>query len=114
MKIPLIAAPGSGAVITLFTVTGRQATEARRIILSINSSADSAASGVSFQYLPDGGTTYRVYTSYTYATATGVFIYRVAPPLGANGLKVIYTNSASVLTTWEGTIAIIYDEIASP
>lgn len=112
-KFP-VTAPGSGATIDVLALTGKAAADTRRLEVSINSSADSAAAGVAFTYLPDNSaSTYRTFTSYSYATANGVTIYDVVVPSGANGLKVTYANSAAVLTTWEGTIAAFYDERAA-
>lgn len=106
-------APGSAATITLLALTGKGASDARRLVISINSSADSGASGVAFTALLDGGTLYRSWTAYTYATASGMTIYDVAVPVGVVGIKVTYTNSAAVLTTWEGSVSALYDERAA-
>lgn len=111
-------APGSGATVTLLSLTGNPATTAKRIILTLRSSHISAASGLAFESLLDGGgTTYRNWTSYTHPAATASdpdTTYLIAVPQGATAIKIEYTNSASVLTSWEGSLAVDYDQGAAP
>lgn len=106
-------APGSGATITLLALTGQAASTAKRISLILKSSAASGTLGLDFTALLDNGTTYRSWTSYTHPATTET-TYFVAVPLGVVGIKVQYTNSAAVLTTWEGSLAVDYFESAAP
>lgn len=120
VKYPLPAQPGSGATINILTLTGQAARELRRVSFTLRSSHDSAASGLTFEVLMDNsasGTTYRAFSSYTHLAATAAVPcqpYFIAVPQGALGFKINYINSANVLTSWEGLVAAIYDEIASP
>lgn len=102
-----IAAPGSGATITLYNSAsdwngiGSQPTGVpfSRLVLSMNSSADSAASGVVFLEALDG-VNFDSTSTFSYTTASGLtaFDFLVRSP-GAS-VKVTYQNSAAVLTTW--------------
>jgi hypothetical protein len=88
----------------------------RRIELTLRSSHISATDGLTFEALHQGGTTFRQWTHYTHPAATATdptTTYFVAVPLGIQGFQILYDNSANVLTSWEGSIALIYDEQAA-
>lgn len=115
-------APTSGqtgyALTPVLTVTSPFLKGARRCVLTLRSSHDSAASGLKFLALNSGsGTTYRLFTAYSHLAATAtnpMWIYDIALPLGILGFQITYDNSASVLTSWEGSIAFVFDERAAP
>jgi hypothetical protein len=109
-KMGFPAAPGSAATISLLALTGQAASTAKRISIMLKASAASGTLGLDFTALLDGGTTYRSWTSYTHPSTTET-VYLVAVPLGVVGIKVQYTNSAAVLTVWEGSSGV---EGASP
>lgn len=110
-----ISAPGSGASITLWEsnpaatqqqLQGRQPGGARfkRLIVNIYASAASGTNGLDIQESQDGAS-WRTNTAYTInATTYTKNIVSVSAPF----LRVRYTNSASVLTTWE--MSVIGDE----
>lgn len=106
-------APGSAATITLLALTGEPSITAKRINLILKTSAASGTLGLDFTALLDNGTTYRSWTSYTHPSTTET-TYFIAVPQGVVGIKVQYTNSAAVLTTWEGSISVDYDQFGSP
>jgi hypothetical protein len=101
----IVAKPGSAATITLYDSSAnnpspRSGSRYKRVVLWLNSSADSGASGVVYQEKLHIDGTYRtVGTTYTYATADGVTRYFLTP--AAPYWRLRYTNSAAVLTTWE-------------
>lgn len=105
-----IAAPGSGATVTLWdsnadgTAKGKGA-RYKRVIVSVTSSAASGANGLSFEESWDDGTNWDVLTTYTISAATYT---KNVVAMSAPRLRVRYTNSASVLTTWRG--GVIVDE----
>lgn len=110
-------APGSAATVTLLALTGQAAITAKRISLTLRSSHISGTSGLAFEHLLDGGTVYRNWVTYTHAAATASdpdTVYLVAVPQGTVGIKVEYTNSSNVLTSWEGAIAVDYDQGGAP
>lgn len=98
--------PGSGGVITIYDsaldwngqqpqATGLPFT---RVVLTLFSSHDSAASGLVFANKLDGVIADTV-VSYTYSAAGGEFTYDYLIRSGSNVL-ITYTNSANVLTAW--------------
>lgn len=97
-----VTKPGSGSTITMWqSADNRNSTfggaRFKRLILDIYSSHASGSSGLKFQESMDG-TTYRDLVTYTVSATTKTKYYvSVAAPF----LKVAYTNSANVLTTWE-------------
>ncbi len=107
------AAPGSGATITLLDTTdsGHTAWKDKvpfnRIQVNIFSSADSGASGVVFSSSFDRGANFRTQSSNTYTNAGGATTYDYL--MKGGHVKVQYTNSASVLTSWEMEIVGTYD-----
>ena len=98
-----IAAPGSGATITLWQSPGSSGVLSphgqnyKRVMVGVYSSHASAASGLQFDVSVDG-TNWRNLVSYSVAatTLTINYVSTVAPHL-----RVRYVNSANVLTTWE-------------
>ena len=98
--------PGSGATITIYDSTagnnGLQFSTPvpfSRLVLSINSSANSAASGVIVEGSEDNGTNWDAMTAaQTYLTGSGLTAYDIA--VTSPQVRIRYTNSASVLTTW--------------
>lgn len=107
------APPGSGAAITLLdtTVAGSNAnidcTKFNRITVNITSSHDSGASGVVFSSTFDQGTNFDTQSSQTYLTANGATTYDYLVKGG--NTKVVYTNSANVLTGFRCEVIGIYD-----
>ena len=105
------APPGSGATITIFdsTLLGnwRDLLPFERIQLNVYSSHDSGASGVVFSSSFDRGTNFRTQASYTYLNADGATTYDYL--LKGGHVKVAYTNSANVLTSWEMELTAVYD-----
>jgi len=107
------AAPGSGATITILDTTDtghpswRDRTPFYRIIVNIYSSHDSGAAGVAFSSSFDRGTNFRTQSTQTYSNANGATSYDYL--MKGCHLKVQYTNSASVLTSWEMEVVGIYD-----
>ena len=111
-----VVAPGSGATITIWDSGDPQgsATASRtgkdknagarfkRLIMTSTASADSGASGVVFQASFDDGANWDTIVSYTDTAAGAPNIHYVS--VAAPRLRVRYTNSASVLTTWRGTL----------
>ncbi len=100
------AAPGSGATITIYDSTAQDNglrpfphVPWSRLVLSINSSANSGALGVTFEGSEDDGLNWDVMQAgQTYLTANGLtqFDCLVTSPQ----VRVKYVNSAAVLTTW--------------
>lgn len=68
--------------------------------LALVSSHDSAANGVVCEASWDGGTTYRAVTQDQYLAADGFTLFKA--PRVAPLMRWRYTNSANVLTTWDG------------
>lgn len=107
-SFPLPAAPGSGATITLFDTLGKGLLRDRKAVVNIRTSHISAASGLEFQATWDNGLTWNDIVAYTVPALTaGVpfSIYEV--PLAYPRARCIYTNSANVLTTWQGNFELI-------
>lgn len=100
-----VTKPASAATITLYDSAGSNPTTRggvryKRVVLWLNASHDSGASGVVYQEKLDAAGTYRnAATLYTYATADGVTRYFFTP--SAPFFRIQYTNSANTLTTWE-------------
>lgn len=106
-----IAAPGSGATITLYDsgADGSTSTNAgarfKRLIVNVISSAASAASGLQFDESHDNGTNWDNLVSYSVSATTYT---KSIVSVSAPRVRVRYVNSAAVLTTWRG--AVIGDE----
>ncbi len=101
-----VAAPGSGATITLWQSTNITTMTARikRVIASLYVSHASAASGLQFDESVDG-TNWRNVVSYSISATTYSKNYvSVAAPF----VRVRYVNSANVLSTWE--MSVLTDE----
>ena len=98
--------PGSGATIVIFDSTANTnglqfATwiPFARLVLSINSSANSGASGVIIEGSEDNGANWdAMQPAQTYLTANGLTQYDIL--VTSPQVRLRYTNSASVLTTW--------------
>lgn len=104
--------PGNAATITIYdstggSTTGRDPNGAQfftpvpwsRLVLSIKSSADSGASGVLFEGSEDAGLNWdAMQAGQTYLTANGLTQYDVL--VTSPQVRIKYTNSAAVLTTW--------------
>lgn len=109
-----IVAPGSGATITIWDSGSREGTQQlyegtnakavrwKRLIMTNVPSADSGASGVSFEASFDNGTNWDVIVTYTDTAAGAPNIHYVS--VSYPRIRVRYTNSASVLTTWRGSL----------
>lgn len=100
--------PASGATITIYDSTAgqnglqfNQAVPFTRLMLTIRSSADSAASGVICEGSNDNGAHWEaMQTAGSYVTATAggtLFDFAVTMPQ----VRIRYTNSAATLTAWE-------------
>jgi hypothetical protein len=103
-----IGPPGSGATITIYNSAsdwngiGSKPTGVpfSRIVFTMNSSADSGASGVVFSEALDG-VNFRSAATFTYATAGGLTTYDFLVRSPGASVKLAYTNSAAVLIAWE-------------
>ena len=109
-----VAAPGSGATITLWDSTANSSgskfmspygVRYKRLVVTIYSSHVSAASGLQFDESTDGGANWRNIVSYTVAATTPTINY---VSVGNHNIRVRYVNSANVLTTWE--MSVVGDE----
>ena len=103
-----IAAPASGATITIWDsgadlATGNRGARFKRLIMTSTASHDSGALGVSFETSSDDGANWDVIATYTDAAAGAPNIHYVS--VSAPRVRVQYTNSANVLTTWRGHLA---------
>jgi len=112
-------APTSGQTgyLILGPITGVDVRGLRRCVLTLRSSHDAAANGLEFDVLNTGATNYRLFTAYSHLAATStnpMWTYDIAVPLGIKGFQIQYANSANTLTSWEGSIALVYDERAAP
>jgi hypothetical protein len=98
--------PASGATITIYDSTannnglqGNPTIPFSRLVLSINSSADGGASGLTFEGSTDNGATWdTMQTAASYTTASGNQIYDIAVLMPQVRIK--YVNSAATLTRW--------------
>jgi hypothetical protein len=102
-----VVAPGSAATITIWDsgsndTSGTKAGRWKRLIMTSSASADSGTNGVSFEASWDNGANWRVLVQYTDTAAGAPNIHYVA--VAAPRLRVRYTNSAAVLTTWDGSL----------
>lgn len=103
-----IGPPGSGATITIYNSildwngvgTQPSGVPFSRLVLTLLSSADSAANGVVFAESMDGVNIDTASTQ-TYLTANGLttWDFLMRSPGGSN-VKITYANSAAVLTSW--------------
>lgn len=97
-----VALPGSGSTITLWSSIGNATAERglrwKRFIVNMFVSHVSAASGLSFQFSVNGGVTWREYVAFTINATTATV---TTPPAYGSDNRIQYTNSASVITTWE-------------
>lgn len=105
-----IVAPGSGATITLWDSNADGTAKSigfryKRVIVNVYSSHASAASGLSFQESHDDGTNWDELVAYTVSATTYT---KSLVGMSAPRIRVRYTNSANVLTSWRG--AVIVDE----
>lgn len=111
--IAAVAAPGSGATVTLWLSTDNsrlamQTARVKRLIINVYSSHASAANGLQIDESNDGGpTNWRNVVSYTVAATTYTKNY-VA--VSAPYVRVRYVNSANLLTTWEYSVLTDEDE----
>jgi len=102
-----VVAPGSGATITLWDSgnndkAGAKAVRWKRLIYASTSSADSGASGVSFEFSNTNGSTWDVLVTYTDTALGAPNIHYVS--ISFRRVRVRYTNSAAVLTVWNGSL----------
>jgi FlaG/FlaF family flagellin (archaellin) len=98
-----IAAPGSGATITLLDTGADQSVSAvgaavKRVIVNLYVSHASVASGLQFDETHDNGTNWRNVISYTIAATTYTKSY---VSMSAPRIRVRYVNDTNVLTAWE-------------
>jgi hypothetical protein len=102
-----ITAPGSAATITLWDsgAATKQGERYKRAIVSVYSSHASGTLGLSFQESWDDGTNWDELTSYTISATTYT---KNVVAMSAPRIRVRYTNSSNVLTTWRG--GVIVDE----
>lgn len=114
--LALPTAPTSGQQITLLdSANMSNGAWTRKVIANLRSSHISAASGLEFQATWDNGATWNDIVAYTVPALTvGVpfSIYEVA--LNYPRWRIMYTNSANTLTTWQGNLAMLLDERAAP
>lgn len=109
------AAPTSGQTITVFDSTANANAQQfitplpfARLMLTINSSADSAASGVTFEGSEDNGANWNtMQAAQKYLTANGVTQYDIV--VLAPQVRIKYANSASTLTTWQMALIGYFD-----
>lgn len=108
--------PGSGATIVIYDSTatsnglqGNVAVPFARLVLTINSSANDAAPGIFWEGSDDNGLHWDTMNpSDTYTTASGLMVFD--RPVTMPQVRIRYTNSANVLTTWRmSLIGIIGD-----
>lgn len=114
----LPSAPGSGATITIFdsaSLTPGMGAQVRKVIASIRTSHISGAGGLEFQVTWDNGVTWNDIINYTVPALTaGVPFSAYEVPLnGHQRWRILYTNSANVLTTWQGNLDLLFDERAA-
>lgn len=102
-----VVAPGSGATITIWDSgsndpSGTRGVRYKRLVYTNTASHDSGASGVSFEVSSDNGTNWDVLVTYsdTAVGAPNVRYVSIAHPR----VRLRYTNSANVLTTWRGSL----------
>jgi len=101
-----VAAPGSGATITLWasnannTAAGKGA-RYKMFVINIYSSHASAASGLVISESSDKGVTWDSLSTASVSATTYTKTYFKA---SAPDIKIEYTNSANVLTTWRGSV----------
>lgn len=97
-----VALPGSGSTITLWSSIGNATADRglrwKRFIVNMFVSHVSATGGLSFQFSVNGGATWREYIAFTINATTVTPNY---VPAAGSDLRIQYTNSASVITTWE-------------
>jgi len=110
-----VAAPGSGATITLWLSTDNlrplQTARKKRLIINIYTSHVSATNGLQIDESNDGGpTNWRNLVSYTIAATTYT---KNVVSVSAPYVRVRYVNSANVLTTWEYSVLSDEDERAT-
>lgn len=107
--IALADAPGSGATVTVWDsgATADLGDSIVRITLAIDSSADSAANGVTFETTFDGGTTWRAFKTAAYTTASGLSLVHAART--GSRVRIRYANSAAVLTYFRGEVRLHAD-----
>ena len=99
--------PGSGATITIYDSTagqnglqGNPLIPFTRLVLTVKSSADGGASGVTCEGSNDNGLHWEtMVTAGSYLTASGLMTFDFAVNMPQARIK--YVNSAAVLTTWE-------------
>lgn len=107
-----VAAPASGATITLWASSATSTSNARfkKVIVNIYSSHASAASGLQIDESVDNST-WRNVDSFTIAATTYTKSYvSVSAPF----VRAVYINSASTLTTWEMSVLTDEQERATP
>lgn len=103
-NLALADAPGSGATITVHTFNDPSVINAswKWLCFAIVSSHDSAANGISVEVSYDGGATWDVIGTSSYTAANGWWKFKKHLTEGLMRLR--YTNSANVLTTWRGKV----------
>ncbi len=100
------AAPGSGSTITLWAsnlnnAAGDKGARYKMFVINIYSSAASAASGLVISESSDKGATWDSLSTASVSATTYTKTYFKA---SAPDIKIEYTNSAAVLTTWRGSV----------
>jgi hypothetical protein len=109
------AAPASGAQIQLFDSAtdlppNRGGQEAKRLVINIRTSHISAASGLEIQATWDNGASWWDAYSFTVpALSVGIPFSIYDVPVAFPRFRVMYTNSANTLTTWQGNIEAYFD-----
>ena len=118
-KLVLTDAPGNGATITLQTIMDPAATSVTSgvqpaswytwLVLALVASHDSGASGVSVEVSYDAGVTWRVMGTSSYVAANGWWKFKQHITVGGV-MRLRYTNSANVLTTFTGCVYLSNEE----
>lgn len=98
--IDIKSKPGSAATITASEVKVDFPYDGEVVCLALFSSHDSGASGVVLQASFDDGVTWRTVKTFSLTASAGVNVFQ--GPTCAPKMRWRYTNSANVLTAWEG------------
>ncbi len=100
--------PGSGATVVLWSsmsnnVAAGKGARYKMIVVNVNTSADSAANGLTFEESNDAGTTWEVVGTGDSITTGGGYT-KTYKKVSAPEVRVRYANSAAVLTRWRGSV----------
>jgi hypothetical protein len=102
--------PGSGGVATLYNSTllslGYIGRQAKALVINVRSSHDSAVDGLAISESDDSGTNWETVYTRTYTQAVDGRLKVIYKLVGAPDVRVTFTNSANVLTTWRWSVLI--------